>query len=193
MKKRGHMKNLIIRDKKIITIPNALSVLRILMIPAIVYYINRQYELAFFYLLLSGVTDVLDGLIARKFHMTSDLGIVLDPVADKLTQGCVLLAIGTSKPWMTALCVLLIAKESVMVIFGLIVLNKTNKTHSAKWHGKVANGCIYATLGVHILWNNMPSAYSNAMIILCAAAMLLSLILYCLQYASILKKTNAAA
>ncbi|HPE39426.1 MAG TPA: CDP-alcohol phosphatidyltransferase family protein [Bacillota bacterium] len=98
----------IIRDKKIATIPNALSVLRIVMIPAIVYYINNQYQLAFFYLLLSGVTDVLDGLIARKFHMTSDLGIVLDPVADKLTQGCVLIAIAKSTPWMTALRVLLI-------------------------------------------------------------------------------------
>lgn len=185
------MKNLIIRDKKIITIPNALSVLRILMIPAIVYYINRQYELAFFYLLLSGVTDVLDGLIARKFHMTSDLGIVLDPVADKLTQGCVLLTIASSKPWMVALCMLLIVKESVMVIFGLVVLKKTNRTYSAKWHGKFANGCIYTTLAAHILWKDIPSTYSNGMIILCAAAMLLSLVLYCLRYASIIRETNS--
>jgi len=145
----------IIRDKKIATIPNALSVLRIVMIPAIVYYINNQYQLAFFYLLLSGVTDVLDGLIARKFHMTSDLGIVLDPVADKLTQGCVLIAIAKSTPWMTALRVLLIVKESVMVIFGLVVLKKTNRTYSAKWHGKLANGCIYTTLAAHILWKDM--------------------------------------
>jgi len=178
----------IIRDKKIVTIPNALSVLRIAMIPAIVYYINIQYQLAFIYLLLSGVTDVLDGLIARKFHMTSDLGIVLDPVADKLTQGCVLIAIAESTPWMTALCMLLLAKESVMVVFGLVVLKRTNKTYNARWHGKVANGCIYSTLAAHIIWGNMPNRYSNGMIILCAAAMLLSLVLYCLQYASILKE-----
>ena len=181
----------IIRDKKIITIPNALSALRILMIPAILYYINHQYELAFFCLLLSWVTDILDGWIARKFHMTSDLGIVLDPVADKLTQGCVLLAIGTSKPWMTALCMLLIAKESIMVLFGLAVLKKTNRTYSAKWHGKVANGCIYTTLAAHILWKDMPNTYSTGMIIFCAAAMLLSLVLYCLRYASIIRKTNS--
>ena len=181
----------IIRDNKILTIPNALSVLRILMIPAIVYYINNRYELAFFYLMLSGTTDVLDGLIARKFHMTSDLGIVLDPVADKLTQGCVLLAIGTSKPWMTALCMLLIAKESIMVLFGLTVLKKTNRTYSAKWHGKVANGCIYTTLAAHIFWKDMPNTDSTGMIIFCAAAMLLSLVLYCLRYASIIRKTNS--
>ena len=186
------MLNSIIHDKKIFTIPNALSALRILMIPAIVYYINIRYELAFYYLLLSGVTDVLDGLIARKFHMTSDLGIVLDPVADKLTQGCVLLTIAAFKPWMTALSVLLIVKESVMVIFGLIVLKKTNRTYSAKWHGKVANVFIYATLAAHILYKDMPTSYSNGMIILCAVAMLLSLVLYCVQYTSILKETNSA-
>ena len=185
------MLNSIIHDKKIFTVPNALSALRILMIPAIVYYINIRYELAFYYLLLSGVTDVLDGLIARKFHMTSDLGIVLDPVADKLTQGCVLLTIASSKPWMGAFCMLLIVKESVMVIFGLVVLKKTNRTYSAKWHGKLANGCIYTTLAAHILWKDIPSTYSNGMIILCAAAMLLSLVLYCLQYASILQDMNS--
>ena len=185
------MLNSIIHDKKIFTVPNALSALRILMIPAIVYYINIRYELAFYYLLLSGVTDVLDGLIARKFHMTSDLGIVLDPVADKLTQGCVLLTIAAFKPWMTALSVLLIVKESVMVIFGLIVLKKTNRTYSAKWHGKVANVFIYATLAAHILYKDMPTSYSNGMIILCAVTMLLSLVLYCLRYASIIRETNS--
>ena len=182
----------IIRDNKILTIPNALSVLRILMIPAIVYYINNRYELAFFYLMLSGTTDVLDGLIARKFHITSDLGIVLDPIADKLTQGCVLIAVAKSTPWMTALCILLIVKESIMGIGGLIVLRKTNKTYSANWYGKLANCCIYATLAVHILWKEMPPVYSNGMIILCAVAMLLSLVLYCLKYVSILKKVNSA-
>ena len=181
----------IIRDKKIITIPNALSVFRIAIIPAIVYYINKQYQLAFFYLLLSGVTDVLDGWIARKFHMTSDLGIVLDPVADKLTQGCVLIALAKSTPWMTALCMLLIAKESIMVLFGLTVLKKTNRTYSAKWHGKVANVFIYATLAAHILYKDMPTSYSNGMIILCAVTMLLSLVLYCLRYASIIRETNS--
>ena len=181
----------IIRDNKILTIPNALSVLRIMMIPAIIYYIHNQYQLAFLYLLLSGTTDVLDGLIARKFHMTSDLGIVLDPVADKLTQGCVLIALAKSTPWMTALCMLLIAKESIMVLFGLTVLKKTNRTYSAKWHGKVANVFIYATLAAHILYKDIPSTYSNGMIILCAAAMLLSLVLYCLRYASIIRKTNS--
>ena len=182
----------IIRDNKIITSPNVLSMLRILLIPAIVYYLNFECVLAFGFLLLSGITDVLDGWIARKFNMTSDLGIVLDPVADKLTQGCVILAIAKSTPWMTVLCMLLIAKEGVMIIFGLIVLKRTDRTYSAKWHGKIANGCIYITLLTHILWKDIPNAFSNVMIIICATSMLLSLILYCRQYTSILKKTNSA-
>ncbi len=50
-------------------------------------------------LLLSGVTDLADGFIARHFHMISDLGKVLDPVADKLTQAAVLFCLITRFPF----------------------------------------------------------------------------------------------
>ncbi|MEA4914688.1 MAG: CDP-alcohol phosphatidyltransferase family protein [Christensenella sp.] len=182
----------LIRDKKILTVPNALSLFRILLIPAIVltYFRKEGHVAAFCLLVLSWITDVLDGWIARSFDMKSDLGIVLDPVADKLTQGCVILVLAGSTPWMAALCALLIVKESVMAVYGMIVLKKTNRTYSARWHGKVATGCIYTTLAVHILWKDIPKAYSNSMIALSAAAMILSLILYCRQYVSILQKTS---
>ena len=73
---------------QVLTIPNMLSFLRILLIIPIVwlYWIDQPiWALAF--VILSGLTDVIDGFIARKFHMVTDLGKVVDPIADKLTQG----------------------------------------------------------------------------------------------------------
>ena len=72
---------------KIFTIPNVLSFFRILLVPVFVWlYAFRDERIwALIVLIVSGVTDLLDGFIARHFHMISDLGKMLDPVADKLT------------------------------------------------------------------------------------------------------------
>jgi cardiolipin synthase len=161
------------------------------MIPAIVYYINNRYELAFFYLMLSGTTDVLDGLIARKFHMTSDLGIVLDPIADKLTQDVFFIAVAKSTPWMTALCILLIVKESIMGIGGLIVLRKTNKTYSANWYGKLANAASTQLWRCIFYGKRCPCILERDDYSL-RGGNAVSLVLYCLKYVSILKKVNSA-
>ena len=69
------------------TIPNLLSLLRIIVIPFFAYFFIKGNALwAIIVLFLSGVSDFLDGKIARKFNQVSDLGKVLDPVADKLTS-----------------------------------------------------------------------------------------------------------
>ena len=75
-------------EKKIVTIPNILSFFRICLLPVIVwlYGVENNYVWAGYILILSGVTDMADGYIARHFHMISNLGKILDPIADKLTQ-----------------------------------------------------------------------------------------------------------
>lgn len=79
-------------QNRILTIPNMLSALRICMIPLLVwlYYVKQDYLRTGGLLILSGLTDVVDGFIARRFQMISNLGKVLDPIADKLTQGAML-------------------------------------------------------------------------------------------------------
>ena len=69
------------------TIPNLLSLIRILLIPvfAVLFY-NGEYGWAVLTLVVSGISDFLDGKIARRFNQVSALGKILDPVADKLTQ-----------------------------------------------------------------------------------------------------------
>lgn len=82
----------LMKKEQLLTIPNLLSVVRLLLIPLIVwlYCARQEYELAVLFILLSGATDVVDGFIARRFHMVSDFGKILDPVADKLTQGALI-------------------------------------------------------------------------------------------------------
>ena len=99
------------RNKNIFTIPNILSVFRLLLLPVIVYtYMNQKdYVLTGILLLISGLTDLLDGYIARTFNMMSDLGKILDPVADKATQAVVLLCLMTRFSWLTIpfMCILI--------------------------------------------------------------------------------------
>ena len=75
----------------ILTIPNILSFLRILLItPFMILFLNGNYVWASLMIIISGLTDCVDGFIARKFNQVSEFGKILDPVADKLT----LLAVG---------------------------------------------------------------------------------------------------
>ena len=89
-------------NKRIFTIPNLLSVFRLVLIPIFVwtYCVRRGYLVTAGILLLSGLTDIADGFIARRFHMVSALGMALDPIADKLTQAAMLFCLVTRFPLM---------------------------------------------------------------------------------------------
>lgn len=85
---------------RILTIPNVLSFFRLALIPVIiVLYAKNEVWWAFGMLVLSGVTDVVDGWVARTYHMVSNFGKAIDPVADKLTQIAVLLCLMPMKCW----------------------------------------------------------------------------------------------
>ena len=93
-KVRGHiMENKRFSKNAILTIPNLISLFRILLIPLIIwlYCGKKQYAATIAVVAISGVSDIIDGKIARKFNMVSDVGKVLDPIADKLTQAALVL------------------------------------------------------------------------------------------------------
>ena len=74
--------------KEAFNIPNMLGYFRLLLIPVFaMLYLKEQYLQAGLVAVLSGLSDVLDGWVARKFNQITELGKVLDPMADKLTQG----------------------------------------------------------------------------------------------------------
>lgn len=180
-------------DGKIITIPNVLSFFRICLIPLIawLYLSEGNSHWAGYMLLLSGVTDVVDGFIARTFHMTSDLGKILDPIADKLTQATMLICLMIRYPLMLAPLVLLVVKELFMAMSGLQVIRKTGVVPGANWHGKAATCLLYATMFLHIFWRELPAYVSTLSILACSAMVLLSFALYGIRNLKILRGNEA--
>jgi cardiolipin synthase (CMP-forming) len=80
-------------------VPNILTIVRILLIvPFVIYYTGDQILKAAAVLLLSGLTDMLDGMIARRYHQITELGQMLDPLSDKLTQGAVAICLAVKQP-----------------------------------------------------------------------------------------------
>lgn len=161
-------------------IPNALSVLRILLVPTfMVLYMQHQDIWAFAALLLSGLTDCLDGFIARRFHQITDCGKLLDPVADKLTQVAVIVCLTTRYVELLPLAILCFVKEACQTIGGLILLHKRSKVRGSKWFGKVATVVFYACMLAVVLWNDvMPTAIWWSLVGLAGGCMLFAFIGY---------------
>lgn len=168
---------------KIITIPNLLSLFRLCLIPVILwlYLAEQRNILAGSILILSGITDIADGLIARHFHMISDLGKVLDPVADKLTQAAMLLCLLVRFPLMILPLLLMACKELFMAVSGALIIRRKRVVLGAVWHGKAATACLYAMMLLHVFWNQIPPLLSAISIIVCFLMVGLSFILYAVR------------
>ncbi|MBQ5597010.1 MAG: CDP-alcohol phosphatidyltransferase family protein [Clostridia bacterium] len=152
--------------KSTITIPNLLSLFRICLIPFIVWVyfdpsIENNLVIVAGLVILSGLTDVLDGFIARKFNMISEVGKVLDPIADKLTQATVVFCLATAHTALIPLIILIVVKEILMLIGALLVMRDKNvETPYARWWGKLATVMLYALMIIVIIGDyigHMPS------------------------------------
>ena len=164
----------------IITIPNILSFIRLCLIPLIVWlYCGKEdYTWAGIFLIISGLTDIADGYLARHFNWISDLGKILDPIAGKLTQAAMLICLVLRYPLMLLPFGLMVAKELFMTVSGLMVIKRTGVVASARWHGKVATCLLYAMMIFHVFWSDIPEVYSNLSIVLCALMIVVSFALY---------------
>lgn len=167
-------------SNRILTIPNILSLFRLCLTPLIIwlYCAKCDYLLTAAIVLLSGITDIIDGFIARHFNMTSELGKLLDPIADKVTQLCLLFCLLSRFPLMIIPLVFMVAKEIFMGITGWLVIRKTGKAFGANWHGKVNTVLLYAMMIMHIVWCDIPVLVSDISIAVCMIMMAVSLILY---------------
>ncbi len=179
----------------ILTIPNVLSMLRLCIIPLFIWtYIGRDDPKSTFYLLLiSGVTDVVDGFIARKFNMISAFGKALDPIADKLTQIAMLLCLVSNFPPMWIPFVLLIIKEFFSGVAALMAIKKTGEVHGADWHGKLTTVLLYSMVVLHVLWTDIPTAVSHLLVSICVVMMLISFVLYSKRNIGMAKNADAEA
>jgi len=180
------------KNNAILTVPNILSMFRLALIPIFLwtYLALDRAQLTAALIVLSFLTDVADGFIARRFHQTSELGKALDPIADKLTQFAMLLCLTGRFPVLIGPLVLFAIKEFATGIASLCAINRSGEIKSARWHGKITTFLIYALLVLHILWGSIPAQVSAACASLTTAMMLLSFVLYMLQNIRIVKSAK---
>ena len=142
-------------------VPNALTVLRFLLIPIIVIAcVQGQYILAIAVLSISGLTDILDGTIARKYNYITDFGKLMDPLADKATQISLLTTLfikGAIPIWILAIVVL---KEFCMVS-GASFLYGKELVVSSKWYGKLATVLFYVAMVISLFLEQIGNTTNN--------------------------------
>ena len=182
-------------NKKVFTIPNILSFFRLLLIPVIVwlFFAFEDNYAAIGVMLLSGLTDIVDGYIARHYDMISDVGKILDPCADKLTQASVLVCIAIKLVPVRCLLVFMVIKELTLGIVGLVTVRRTQVVTGAFWHGKLCTVVLYCVMLAHMLFMDMPEALSFALVSVSAAIMVLSLVLYIKKDVEIMREGKEKA
>ena len=124
-------------------VPNILTMLRFVFIPFILVslYLNN-YIVAFIFLTLSSISDVLDGFIARKYNLVTDFGKLMDPLADKATQLTILIALGL-KHIIPLWLLYIIAVKEILLIAGSAFLYGKDIVVSSKWYGKLTTVIFY--------------------------------------------------
>lgn len=132
-------------------IPNILTIIRFLLIPIILFFMfSGNYLLAFIFFTISGITDILDGFIARKFNLISNFGKLMDPLADKLTQISMLAALFILNIIPIWILIIVLLKEFIMVAGASFLYGKSVVVYS-RWYGKLATVLFYIAIVASLL------------------------------------------
>lgn len=174
--------------KELLTVPNLLSMFRLLLIPVyVLIYLKADSALDHFVaaaiLAVSCLTDMIDGKIARKFNMITNLGKILDPLADKATQFTLIICLYVKYPILITLIALFIAKEGFQLIAGAINLKRGIMLKGALITGKISTTVLFITLIVLVLIPEIPNPYVALITIVDMIFMGISFIDYCITYA----------
>lgn len=176
--------------KDLWTIPNILCYIRFLLIPIfVVQYIRaeepREYFHAAAIVFASGLTDFLDGFIARTFDMVTELGKLIDPIADKLTQAALIFVLLFKFEWtipLLMLVILFVAMQLFLLVAGLAMIKKNKRLDGSKWFGKISTAVFYAVMLVLIAFPNVGETIANILMFICGAFLALSFVLYIREY-----------
>ena len=165
-------------------IPNILTLFRILLVPVFIYlfHISKEHGLAVAVFLLAGLTDVLDGFLARHYNWTSNIGKILDPFADKCMQVSALICLGQSGFVSWWIVSVLVFKELVLFIGALFALKKERVYVQSNWYGKAGTVAFYIVATALVLIKDMSDALRMALGICLILFMLFALIMYVDNY-----------
>lgn len=173
-------------------IPNLLSILRIIIIgPFVYYFLKDNYVMAAVMIAISGLSDMFDGYIARRFNQITKLGAMLDPVADKITLGSVVICMCIKIPVIMPIIIILLVKEILMLLAGLVLLKKHKTPPPAQWYGKVATIVFYISVAVIVflkaIWGIENMVLTITLMCITVALMFFALIRYFILFLRILE------
>lgn len=176
------MKNKI-QLKEVWSIPNILCYIRILLIPLFIWrYVSAvtplDYDMAAVIIILSGLTDFLDGFIARKFNQITELGKLIDPIADKLTQAAIAIVLVIRFEWVSVLLLVFMIKEITMGIICLVLYKDGKKLDGALWYGKVTTAVFYFTMVVLIAVPSLNLMIANTLILITTVMLIFAFLMY---------------
>lgn len=181
--------------KEIFSIPNILSYFRILLIPVfIVLFFNSKESMGCHIasasvLVLSGLTDMLDGKIARKFNQITEWGKIIDPIADKLTQCAIMICLAMRYKLLWVFIGILVIKEITMAVLAFLFMKKGRTLKGAHWYGKVSTTVFYLVMITLLAVppSKMPFELSTVLILISGTCMIFAFFMYVRVYISMWK------
>lgn len=173
--------------QEIITIPNLLSLFRILLIPIYIgIYLNAaadsQYLLAGTVLSISCLTDMADGIIARKYKMITNVGKILDPLADKLTQLALILSLSSKYKLLYLILMLFGIKELFQSCALVFFAHRGKGLTGALWAGKLCTTVLFISLIILVVFPHVSSSTVLVLILADCFFLLFSFVSYFLAY-----------
>lgn len=140
------------RKEKIINLPNILALIRLLLVPVVVWLIFQERMItAMFVFLAACLTDLLDGYIARRYHLITQLGTFLDPMADKLMAVFVIIAFTVKGILPLAVTIVIFAKELLMLVGGVLAAKNNKAVLPSNLFGKIAAFIFNTAIGTCFL------------------------------------------
>lgn len=173
------------------TIPNIITIFRIILIPIYLLFfysdLNNSLLIAGAIFILAGISDFLDGYIARRYDQTSNLGTILDPIADKLMSFAILISFTTNKIIPSWILIFMSVKEGLMIVGGgVLYLFKGKQIVASNKFGKLATILFYvAALSVIFKLDSMVSLVLFSLMVI---VNIIAFINYLLNYLKIRNK-----
>lgn len=174
-------------------IPNLISSFRILIVPLYILLFfrviptDRPLTVSGILFIVAGLSDALDGFLARRNRWISDIGKLLDPLADKLLEIAVVISIAIrfGGPFVI-LAAIIITKEAIMIIGAYLIMSKSKVYVSSVWCGKLATLVWYVLIcSVHFLEATSESmTFCNILCIILILVMVMAFVGYVLNYAT---------
>ena len=176
-----------IHKEDFLLLPNILTYIRLLLVPVfIIVYLNAEslsdHVVSAIIIVISGMTDVADGFIARHWNLVSDLGKILDPIADKAMQFAMMFCVCIRYRWVILLIVIYAVKEVVSGLTSAYLFTRGKHISGAMWCGKLCTVILFIVMLTLVAIPRIPFHVVATMIGFAAAFMLLAFAIYMRAY-----------